>query len=318
MRFELFAPLSNARGHFRSLELGGPFRVERWPRSRMEKLWRKLSGLPSFEIAVQAEHLYVASRDVKTCHVVVASVEAPGEGPEIEAYRFLDDLTQQLRERSTLVSLFLSAHVEPAAAFWHAIQDEKPTLFCGESVLHSIADAPGTLSVSEASKLNTFLKDTALPLKREYIQLALDHWEESLRANSKKTELLSLVTAIEALFNVGHTDIKYRVSRSMAVLLGDDTEESERVYDVVREAYDVRSQLVHTGKSKGIDKVWCWMLRRHVRDAIVRHIELDQKKEVLAERFTRLGFGQASEVTANPSIERTLPGKPVSASHVKR
>lgn len=296
MRFELFAPLTNTRGHFRSVDLGDPFKVERWPRLKLERLWRKLSGLPSFEIAVQAESQFVASRENKTCHVIVGTVDTPGEDLEIDSYRHLDELNQRLRDRLTLTSLFLSAHIEPAVIFWHASINNRPTLFSGESVMHSISDAPGILGLDEANRLNAFLQRTKLPLRRDYIQLALDNWEESLRAISKKAELLSLVTAIEALFNVGHNDIKYRVCRSIAVLLGDTAEDSDSVYQLVREAYDVRSQLVHTGKSKGLDKIWCWMLRRYVRDAIVRHLEIDQKKEALAEQFTRLGFGQASEL----------------------
>jgi hypothetical protein len=118
-----------------------------------------------------------------------------------------------------------------------------------------------------------------------------------MEADLEHMEFLSLVMAMEALLNVGQTDVQYRVSRSMAVLLGDHLDKSEWVYEQTKRAYDVRSKLVHTGKAKGIEKIWFWGLRSHVQEAILRLISLDITKDELAEKLTRLGFGQARELS---------------------
>ena len=101
-----------------------------------------------------------------------------------------------------------------------------------------------TVNQTNAPLLNAFLGGTSLPLKPDYLQTALEHWEESLRSTKRHIEFLSLMMALETLFNVGAQDIRYRISRSVAVLLGDDAEDSEYIFESTREAYDVRSKLV--------------------------------------------------------------------------
>ena len=141
------------------------------------------------------------------------------------------------------------------------------------------------------------------PLRPEYVQLAFEHWEESNRSGSREFELLSLVTALEALFNVGAHDIRYRIARSIAVLLGKDAEDSDYLFEAVSKAYEVRSKLVHTGKAKGIDSVWLWQLQRAVQRAIVRCLTLAQPKESLSRQLTRLGFGQGRALVTSPLLQ---------------
>jgi hypothetical protein len=107
---------------------------------------------------------------------------------------------------------------------------------------------------------------------------------------------VGLFDHLEALFNVGQTDLRYRVARAMAVLLGQWMHSSETLFEVTKQAYDLRSRLVHTGKAdlKGfhVDT-----LRRYVHWAILKMIEVDLPKETVAEILTRLAFGQADSIT---------------------
>ena len=107
--------------------------------------------------------------------------------------------------------------------------------------------------------------------------------------------------AIEVLFNVGQHDIRYRIARSVAVLLGEDKERADFYFDRVREAYDFRSQLVHTGKTKGLNRIDIWFLRSLVRRAIAALIELDMAKDKVADALTKLGFGDGG--AANNRLE---------------
>ncbi len=109
--------------------------------------------------------------------------------------------------------------------------------------------------------------------------------------------------ALEALFNVGAHDIRYRIARSIAVLLGKDAEDSDYLFEAVSKAYEVRSKLVHTGKAKGIDSVWLWQLQRAVQRAIVRCLTLAQPKESLSRQLTRLGFGQGRALVTSPLLQ---------------
>jgi hypothetical protein len=122
--------------------------------------------------------------------------------------------------------------------------------------------------------------------------------------------------SLEVLFNLGQHDVRYRVSRSLAVLLGKDEEQSEYIFEEAKKAYDLRSKLVHTGKATGLESFWRWHFRHTVRDAIVRLIEIDLPKEKVSDALTKLAFGQGEllrsrspsftqHVPPNKSLERT-------------
>ena len=320
--YELFAPLSNTRGTFQWLQLGEPFRIQRWPKTKVIKLWRLLASLPKFEIEVQAESSQGVHREKRFAHVAVATVNLAMDESEEQwrnAHAEFDRHTDLLQQQLRLASLFLGGHVEAVVAYWYSVDASKPQMESGVGIGVAQAERPATVSKYNYVAANEFLRATTFPLKPEYVQLAFEHWEESHRATRKDFELLSLVMALEALFNVGAQDIRYRVARSVAVLLGEDPELSDHIFEAIGRAYEVRSKLVHTGKAKGLEKVWLWQLDRLVQEAILRCLALKQPKDQLSQQLTRIGFGCGAQVTANPAIEGTAKGlRPSCASHVKR
>jgi hypothetical protein len=52
------------------------------------------------------------------------------------------------------------------------------------------------------------------------------------------------------MLNAADRELQYRVARNAAMLLGKNAQESERICSEVRDLYDKRSKLVHTGQSK--------------------------------------------------------------------
>ena len=113
----------------------------------------------------------------------------------------------------------------------------------------------GTISAGIVEESNELIDRLRKPSKHEYIKLAWDHWDQSFRVPLEDLEFLQLMMAIEVLFNVRQHDIRYRIARSVAVLLGEDKGRADFYYDSVREAYDFRSQLVHTGKTKRLNRI---------------------------------------------------------------
>jgi hypothetical protein len=320
VEYHFFAPLANAHGHFRSLNLDSSFRIERWTHAKIIKLWRQLAWMPKFEISLLAEDRQVVPFGYKVGHVVVGKVSRPNDNEVADWIRRRDELHKleiSVTKRLRLAGLFLCGQVEFAAVYWYTIQNGKPELDSGGMSLSPLRSFPATMNQNTIKATNDFVSATLLPLSPEYLQTALEHWEEAHRSTQSHMEFLSLMVALETLFNVGSQDIRYRVSRSVAVFLGKSAEDSDRIFESVKHAYDVRSKLVHTGKAKGLEKVWLWQLRHIVQQVILKMYELKVPKDELAARLTRLGFGQGSQVTANPSIERTLPSKSGRASHVK-
>jgi hypothetical protein len=97
--------------------------------------------------------------------------------------------------------------------------------------------------------------------------------------------------ALESLFNDGQQDLRYKLSRGCAILLGKTIEESGRIYKDVTGLYDKRSKLVHTGNKKNITESDVLLLKEYTRRSIRRLLKLDLSKATLSQEFLSKGFG---------------------------
>lgn len=306
--YYFFAPVSNARGHFRSIRLPSPFRFERWSRAKLVKLWRQIEALPKWAIEVRIDECYCIPEHRSVGHVVTGEVvlnSDSGVDGTYRSHKALDAFSETLTPVVQALSLYLCAHVQLVGEYWYTVNGTRIEMFSARTVNYPITETFGAIAPRQIAAVNDFLSRRHIPFKREYIQLAFEHWEQSLRSDVEHIEFLSLVMALEALFNVGQHDVRYRVARSAAVLLGADAEDSRYIFESVKRAYDVRSKLVHTGKAKGLEHVWLWSLRHLVRQAILAFVELDLPKDIVAEGLTAHGFGESGKVRANLGLQRS-------------
>jgi hypothetical protein len=94
---------------------------------------------------------------------------------------------------------------------------------------------------------------------KDYIQLSLEHFELSYRVWPAGLEFITLMIVMEVLFNDGHTELSYRISRGCAVLLGTSIEHSQKIFKDMKRLYSKRSKLMHTGNRKSItDEMFCY------------------------------------------------------------
>lgn len=301
-----FAPLANARGPFRSLKLPEPFRVERWPQAKIVRLWRELAWMPQFEIEIRAQDRQVVPSGSASGHVIVGALRHKninGLPDRIRWHEELEKLEEPLSKKLQLIGLYLCGQVDRAASYWYTIESGKPILTYGGESMGPLREIPATIYRNTTEETNEFIANNKLPLSPDYLQTALEHWEEAHRATRPHIEFFSLMVALETLFNVGAQDIRYRVSRSVAVLLGHTHEDADNIFEFVKQAYDMRSKLVHTGRAKGLEKLEVWRLRRLVQRAILKLNDLKMSKDEFSARLTRLGFGQGSLVAAKPVID---------------
>jgi hypothetical protein len=105
------------------------------------------------------------------------------------------------------------------------------------------------------------LHDKYIPIisENEFMQIALDYLCEAEKRSVYSNEgFISAVISMEALFNDGPTDIRYKVSHRAAFLLGlceiDPIEASGKL----KSFYDQRSILVHGGGSLSYDPDDTW------------------------------------------------------------
>ena len=103
--------------------------------------------------------------------------------------------------------------------------------------------------------------------------------------------------SLEALFNPGVHELRHRISRNAAVLLGSNREESSVIFSDIKGLYDKRSKVVHTGESSVIDKDALSRLRHYVRESIKKMylIEDDTIKLVFDVALGKGGLGKQKE-----------------------
>ena len=147
-RYFFAAPLSHARGQFRSVRLAHPFKVERWPKEKLIRLWRQLESLPKVEISVRGESHHCFDRHDKVAHLVTAVVELPYSGASaddalVEHHRQLDPLLDRLERDIRSLRLFLCTQIEMIGAYWYRL-DEKNTR--PEMIAYSAGQGEGVWS----------------------------------------------------------------------------------------------------------------------------------------------------------------------------
>jgi len=130
------------------------------------------------------------------------------------------------------------------------------------------------------------------PFKKNFIQLSFENYEDSYEAQHPILSFMSLMIAMEALFNPGSYELRYRISRNCAVLLGKSKEESLKIFSQLKTIYDIRSRIIHSGNQSEFDNEYISILRHYVREAIKMMIFIDEDKDVTLSKLNTLGFGE--------------------------
>jgi hypothetical protein len=82
--------------------------------------------------------------------------------------------------------------------------------------------------------------------QNEFMKIALDYFYEAGKTLSHSSEgFINAVISLEALFNEGPSDIKYKLSHRAAFLLGLCGDNPIEAFEKLKKIYDKRSKLVH-------------------------------------------------------------------------
>jgi hypothetical protein len=145
----------------------------------------------------------------------------------------------------------------------------------------------------EAITLQEFFHKTQFPFQ-EFIQLAFDYFEFSYHTHKIEMSFLSLMTSLEILFNRGNAELTYRISRNIAVLLGDDIDNSSEIFKNIQDLYGKRSIIVHSGKASKknpLSKDDILKLRDYVRRSIKELIVINKSKDEILDILNASCFG---------------------------
>ena len=199
-----------------------------------------------------------------------------------------------LYPRIRLIRLFKEGNISMPWIYYYFIDNDIPTPYMRIITPLYVLKEPYAIESSEIPELLKFIKNTKLPFTEPSLQLAFDNFELSYETRNINLSFLALMISLETLFNQDHQELRYRVSRNTAVLLGKEDEDSKNIFSEIKKLYDKSSRIVHTGKSNIINKKDLLKLRYYVRESIKEIKKIDKTKDELIDLLNSCGFGERS------------------------
>lgn len=192
-----------------------------------------------------------------------------------------------------LMRLFKEGNICIPLRYYFYMDDKTPKFILSTATSQFIKFGPKyTLKNSKISNLQKFIQNTKLPFKESFLQLAFENFELSYKTHNDVLAFLSLMIGLETLFNPGGGELKYRISRNTAVLLGKNKEDSKLISSEIKKLYDMRSKIVHTGRMNIIKEKELLKLRYYVRKSIKEIYKIGKNKDDLLDMLNSYGFGE--------------------------
>jgi hypothetical protein len=202
--------------------------------------------------------------------------------------KYLNDIKNKVR----LLRLYNGGNILLRFSCFYHIKKTEPSIFRIVRQWIIKDKTLFTLDGDEYAKVQDFIKNTNLPFAQSFLQLAFESFEMSYDAPNDGLLFLSLMTSLEAMLNKDRYELKYRTSRNTAVLLGKNLKESEEIFKEVKDLYNKRSKLVHTGKQDAITEKDILKLRYYVRESIKEINTINKGKDKLLSLLNSSGFGK--------------------------
>lgn len=233
----------------------------------------------------------------KQVYVISNSLEGDPETDEMELFNKIARFDNKsvhgyLHPRLRLIRLFKEGDLRMPLKYYYTLENGGPSSYMSGWSSRYISQELCHIESSELQDLSKFLSETKIPFERAFLQLAFENFELSYEIPNIALSFLTLMIGLEALLNPGERELKYRVSRNAAVLLGNGTERSRRIFSEIKKLYDKRSRVVHTGQSKIIKKEHVLKLRHYVRESIKKMYKMRKSKDDILGLLDSHGFGE--------------------------
>ena len=203
------------------------------------------------------------------------------------------DIQQSLRDKLRLLRLFKEGNIFMRYSLFYHLKESIPQVAQISREYPLTDQTLFQLIDDEYAQAESFINNTNIPFKQSFLRLAFDSFEQSYETYNRGLTFLSLMISIDALFG-DFSELKYRVSRNTAVLLGNNIDESQKIFSDMNELYKKRSAVAHGGKDgKIVESKDVIKLRNYVRESIKLINKLHLNRKELLNVLNQSGFGQS-------------------------
>jgi hypothetical protein len=293
--------LANVDSSILQVDFNHGFKIESFSEEEAVTLFSLLEKIPKTAVVqkyffhyrgfnTSEQRMYVISKslqNVSSCNSSKVFLEIA----KFDNTLVIDYLEPTIR----LMRLFKEGDIRMPVKFYYLLQNDKiEERMRGEFGQH-ISNEPYHLEASEIPILRSFIQNMELPFKRDFLQLSFENFELSYEILDIQLAFLVLMIGLETLLNPFHDEVRYRVSRNIAVLLGEDRGNSEEIFAQAKKLYDKRSEIVHSGKKRIIEKEDLLKLRGYLRKAIKETYFMGKEKSEITDLLNSRGFGEKIE-----------------------
>jgi hypothetical protein len=299
LKLHFVAPLSYGNESLVGIRIALGLRIEKWGIQKAASVISQCSPFDEEAVRLILRECFCLDEDENNAYVVAGSYELvvsdkrplyPLHPGRIKSEGF-GGCIGKTENTIRLMRLFKEGSIDVARFYlYEKKKGAIDPVFSSEGSLIS-PQSKYSISEKERPELSAFLKQHTVPLSPSYVQLAFDNFDQSYNNHDINLAFLSLMIAVEVLFNDGTSELKYRITRGMSVLLGDSQAQCREIYSHVKKLYDKRSHLVHTGKA-AITAEDLIMLRHYLRVSIKELLHLRLSKTELSAKLLEHGFGQ--------------------------
>jgi hypothetical protein len=297
--------LANVDSSILQLNFNYGFKIESFSEEEAITIFSKLEKIPEVIAARSLVEKYFLSYRClndfeQRIYTISNSFDVPSlNSPEIHSEIMKFDNTVVVRHLEPIVRLmrlFKEGDIRIPVKFYYLIQNGGIQEEMRIEDREYVSNEPYHLEASEIPILQSFVQSVQLPFRRDFLHLAFENFELSYRIQVAELAFLVLMIGLETLFNPSENEVRHRISRNMAVLLGEDRKDSKEIFIEAKRLYKKRSDIVHSGKRGTVKREELLRLRDYLRKAIKEIHRLDKKKPEIMDLLDSYGLGEGNEI----------------------
>jgi len=125
------------------------------------------------------------------------------------------------------------------------------------------------LQEHEVEEFSSFFREYDLP-EISNINFAIDYFDKSyIEPYSPRDSFLDIMICLEILFLKGtQQELTYKLAMRIAHLLGKNVYDRSEIFKFIKEAYSLRSKIVHGGDTRSLDEEYLFRVRDIARQSI--------------------------------------------------
>jgi hypothetical protein len=295
-QIEFIGVLANAHTSVAFLDFA-PCRAVVWPYEKLVRFIAHQEGLPKWSVYPRVDMDFAVHRNRRSR---VCVLEGFFEGPDDDEadsfwlkHKAEGTFVRQINRRVSLFRLFEPGHLELIAHYTFERRGRRTEPLGSSWFPGGIPENPLKVSPARARWLNRVIGQMPMQFSHEYLNLAVASLDRSYRETDHVLAFLMLMIGIEAIFNPGKQEVRFRLCRGLAILCGRSRGERRAIFSRAKDIYDRRSVLLHTGKQKIITATDVDFVRHHLRGAVIAAHSLGFSKDQLSTYLIEAGFSSA-------------------------